>query len=70
MGNPRDKVTNDLNRIERGVAFWAYDKSNNKCADWTGYCICVAIVPWAIHAVDIVGCDRIFLNRRFRFEVL
>lgn len=70
MCKARKNRKNDLNIIEDGIAFWAFDKSNNKRADWTGYCICTARVPWAIHAVDIVGCDREFLVRRFRFEVL
>ena len=61
---------NDLTKIERGVAFWAFEKGSGKRMDWTGYCICVAVVPWAIHAIDLVGCPREFLNRRFRFEVL
>lgn len=61
---------NDLNIIEPGIAFWAFDKSNNKRADWTGYCITDEVKPWVILAHDIVGCPRIFLNRRFRFEVL
>lgn len=61
---------NDIVSVIPGVAFWAFDKQTNKRADWTGYCICNVVQPWAIFAVDIVGCERIFLNRRFRFEVL
>jgi len=61
---------NDLNIIEEGIAFWAFDKKTGKRADWTGYCICSEVKPWVIYALDIVGCERIFLNRQFRFEVL
>lgn len=66
MCNTRD----DLDRIIDGVAFWAFDKKTDKRMDRTGHSICKTVVPWAIHAIDEAGCERIFLNRRFRFEVL
>ena len=62
--------TDDLNRLDNGIAFWAFDKYTGKRMDWTGYCICTELVPWAVYAVDLVGCEREFLFRRFRFEVL
>ena len=61
---------NDLKIIIPGIAFWAFDKATNKRADFTGYAVCTQVLPWAILAVDIVGCERVFLNRMFRFEVL
>lgn len=63
-------IRNDLNIIIPGIAFWAYDKKTGKCADQTGYCIAIEIKPWIIYAMDIVGCERTFLNRHFRYEVL
>ena len=50
------------------MTFWAVDKNNNKIADQTGHCICTFEVPWAVHAVDSMGCERVFLRHIFRFE--
>ena len=61
---------NDISDIIPGIAFWAFDVFHDRRMDWTGYCICNEIKPWAIYATDIVGCKREFLTRRFRFEVL
>jgi hypothetical protein len=59
---------NDI--ISPGTTFWAYDKFTGKCADQSGHCICTYEVPWAIHAVDSCGCERVFLRHLFRFEEL
>ena len=60
----------DKNIIIPGISFWAFDKVTERRMDWTGFAICTELKPWAILATDIVGCEREFLTRRFRFEVL
>ena len=64
------EARNDITIIIPGIAFWAFDKKTGKRADWTGFAICTELKPWAILAIDIVGLEREFLTRRFRFEVL
>jgi len=69
MCNTRKDI-DDKARIIPGIAFWAFDKNTGKRADQTGYAICNEVKPWVIIATDMVGCPRIFLKRKFRFEVL
>lgn len=56
--------------IEHRDTFWAFDKHTGKCADQTGYCVCLGIRPWAIYAIDLLGCERVFSRHLFRFEVI
>lgn len=56
--------------IAPGMTFWARDKITDKIADQTGHCICSSVVPWAVYATDSMGCERVFLRHKFRFERL
>ena len=58
------------NAIKSMFLFWAFDKHTGKRADQTGQCICLATQPWAIYALDAVGCERVFSRHLFRFEVI
>lgn len=58
------------NKVIPNDHFWAIDRKTGKRADQTGHCICIENTPWAIYAIDIVGCEREFLHHKFYFEVI